>query len=475
MFGTIRRQAANVQVDNVNVAGTPTPHQRTLTSWFPNLFFTNKKEKKNTPQEDVVNAKASDLQATPTVHSNVEKCKTPKKPKGEYVISKPSLVKRNDSEENVRAVLVDELNSSPANTEDAVRATHITQETEPSAAPTHEAPVPFSPVVCNPNRRNHRLPAIFGEYRPGYRTTILTVAPGADLVEWDQDCVALVNGASTRISTAESNDLTRAAYKDFIPRLSVDSFASGISSAYEPPASPIIAMTVEEGRLLSSEALLALASISHAQDAEQQLGATQRYSREASHPPSSPTTAEQHAVFDDLVRRADEEYERRMGGELYPGSVSDDEVANQAVTGPASIEDNDLTWDELKEIADREYEEGLRHSLPSSDAPAVRLSTMASVSAASADGRASAAEELPEVDWEEWHHGRDGDEEHRGRGGHAFDRAAPSETHTKKRSSQARRAIPRAARRVVRFFKTGKKFVRFLSGGPMVTLPTILK
>ncbi|KAG8889118.1 hypothetical protein FRB98_005733 [Tulasnella sp. 332] len=149
-----------------------------------------------------------------------------------------------------------------------------------------------------------------------------------------------------------------------------------------------------------------------------------------------------------------------MGRELYPDSFSEDiELANQANTGMGteSASAEGLHWNcgQLRGVGDREYEERLQHSTPLSEAPSVKPSTVTSVSMASVNDRTSVVEGLSEVDLERW----------------VMIVMGMKST----KVSRAQRTIPRAARCVARFFKIGKEFVCFLSGGAVVTLPTILK
>lgn len=201
----------------------------------------------------------------------------------------------------------------------------------------------------------------------------------------------------------------------------------------------------------------------------------------SSRPLSSPIAADLPLTFDEMLRRADEEYELRMAGEHHLESViEDEELADQAdiemgsdVTG---VEGHHLTWDELKEIADREYDERHHHSAAASEVLSASPSSVASVSVASADDRASVVSELSEVDWEEWRYHRDGDEEHQRHREDESGGTAPSAPRVKKPSrSQARRTAPRAVARVVRFFRVGKEVVRFLYDGAVITPLAILK
>ncbi|KAG8889119.1 hypothetical protein FRB98_005734 [Tulasnella sp. 332] len=114
------------------------------------------------------------VELTPSV-AKLLRLRVSQKPTGRYVTSKPSLVKRSGWEENAQWIL-DTLFPP---------LTGITK------------PIIHAVVSQQPNKRNHQLLTILGEYQPGYYTTIITVAPGVDLVESDQDYVILVNSSIT--------------------------------------------------------------------------------------------------------------------------------------------------------------------------------------------------------------------------------------------------------------------------------------
>ncbi|KAG8883547.1 hypothetical protein FRB97_006394 [Tulasnella sp. 331] len=439
MLGTTRRQAANVQVRHANVDETRTPHTRTLASWFPNLF---KKEKENAYEQHGVQEKANDLHTTVKPHPCSKKLKVPKQPKDGYVISKPVALHR-DSDDNIRTVLVDHAIHSPAHVHDVSQTAH--DEGVDCSAAVHDTYV--KPVSPHPNRRNLRRPPIFGEFRPGHRTTYTTVAPQAGSVRRSSTFGNIAPGPWDESPRTSNMAIVEAmSFAPEIPAAAVEQFASVMSTL----PSPIEEIASQSNGFMCNRAEEATSSL----------------------PRHISTPAEIHAAFDQMQQRADEEYERRMAGGLYARSVTNEEelaYEANAETGLNCVQGQHQTWEELKEIADREYEERLNHTTIS-EVPSISPSTVASISAASADARVSVADELSEVDWDEWRHNCDGDGEHQRERENAPGGAAPPANKTKKPSrSGARRTAPRVVARVARFFRIGKDLIRFLSGGPVIT------
>ncbi|KAG8883544.1 hypothetical protein FRB97_006391 [Tulasnella sp. 331] len=481
MFGTLRRQS-NVSGANL---GATSKTEKTLAPWFPNPLHI---KKERVPVSENVNDKLE----TPKVPPSKKKFKAPTKPTGGYVISKPMAVQHEYGVDS-RVVVVDQVPYSPVVVYDTPQAR---DETEPLTTSIYSTYV--EPVNYNPNRRNHRRPPILSEFRPGPRSAWATSAPEAGPARWanaTQAGLAIVRGSdklsstpvtpqdesaipiSTATTPSNAADLIRVEHTTRLFTLSV---ASRLPSASELPASPVELAAVEEATPSAAEALTKTTDYRVSWTQEVPGPNSSVRDPENTLLPRSPTTSEVYVSFEEMVRKADEEYECRCGGELYPTSVADDgRLASQADSEMgielANIEDHPLTWEELKKKADREYEELFNYTA----FPEVRSaspSTVASISAASADDWASVVDELSDVDWEEWRHQRDGDEEHQRRRGSAFEEAAQFTANMRGRSQvRARRTAPRLVRRVIRFFRIGREVVRLLSGGAMITPPTTPK
>ncbi|KAG9036085.1 hypothetical protein FRB95_009873 [Tulasnella sp. JGI-2019a] len=291
----------------------------------------------------------------------------------------------------------------------------------------------------------------------------LSPAPPLDKRILNQDYQDVLDTPTTLVDTSEpisdSDELTRAEFAMYAPLVStLNSFATGLSSAFEAPPSVAVAHVIEEeidpsfvneatktspctligseiakGVSLVTEEGTEIHDISSTRDAEVALLLLSAI------PPELRHTSNEEQL------QTDEEHTRRTSSLICVVGVVDEPVesADIQVDSATVVESEHPNWDEIREMADREYE------LRVQAAEASSVSAGASVSARSADYRVSVMEELSDVDWEEVCWDEEGREYH-----------ASNDQQGMKRGRQT----PRTITRVVALFRVGKDMVRFLTG-----------
>ncbi|KAG9011421.1 hypothetical protein FRB94_008492 [Tulasnella sp. JGI-2019a] len=472
------------------------PIKRTLASWLSNSPQ-RKKDKENTNPfgQDVIQTHAKYDQSTTKLgcvagNTSVAHKAVKQKSQGGYVISKPSPIHQSEYERSIRTVFVEQILSAPAADVGTYAMTDIQDKETAQISLKREQPVSLLSTLYNPSRRNFRLPATLNGFPLGHRTAMATFAPGTTPFEMAQVvpdslafALALDDNIPTKVDleapqtttttidpiqyTSNADDLTRSEFATHAPQLPTsNSFASALSSAFQPPASQITIQITEEGTNATFDEAVIETSLGTSEDLEtaKRISFTTKDidSRDASSardvegisPPLEPSSGvDAWDSFDEMLRRANEEYERHMGGEVCAASFADEQdVSIEAQTDSASVVGSDRpTWDELQQIADREYEERLLRGQAFET-----LST--SVSALSPDDRFSVMEELSDVDWDEW---RREDEEQR--------EYCKGNTLRGEETRKSVRRAPRVVAYVVTLFRVGKGMVRLLAGDTTIS------